>query len=119
MLASFGLLDNDTTTVISSMLISPLMVIQSTFKWSVFVLWVCVCFLSQCFDLFLQGPVIATIFGIVIKDYALVRFGLVNECLGILIATCIGFTFGLIICTVDSKYAYGTDVALTSEMIKR
>lgn len=47
------------------------------------------------------------------------RFGLVNEVIGILIATCIGFTFGLIICTVDSKYAYGTDVALTTEMIKR
>lgn len=62
---------------------------------------------------------IATIFGIVIKDYALVRFGLVNEVIGILIATCIGFTCGLIICTVDSKYAYGTDVALTTEMIKR
>lgn len=66
-----------------------------------------------------QGPVIATIFGIVIKDYALVRFGLINEVIGILIATCIGFTLGLIICTVDTKYAYGNDVALTTEMISR
>lgn len=78
-----------------------------------------ICDFIWIFVFLFQGPVIATIFGIVIKDYALVRFGLVNEVIGILIATCIGFTFGLIICTVDSKYAYGNDVALTTEMISR
>lgn len=62
---------------------------------------------------------IATIFGIVIKDYALIRFGLLNEVIGILMATLVGFIFGLIVCSIDSKYAYGTEVALTSEMIRR
>lgn len=78
-------------------------------------------FFSFCvvfFIMYCQGPVIATIFGIVIKDYALVRFGLVNEVIGILMATSIGFIFGLIICTVDSKYANGTNV-LTPQMISR
>lgn len=90
MLAAFGLLENDPTTVTSSMLISPLM-----------------------------GPIIATIFGIVIKDRALIRFALINEVIGILLATLIGFVFGLIICSIDSEYAYGSKAALTSEMIKR
>lgn len=66
-----------------------------------------------------QGPVIATIFGITIKDYSLIRFGLINEVIGILMATLIGFVFGLVVCTIDKKYAYGTEVALTSEMIRR
>ncbi|XP_031637079.1 uncharacterized protein LOC116349673, partial [Contarinia nasturtii] len=90
MLASFGLIENSTTTLTSSMLISPLM-----------------------------GPVIATLFGIVIKDHALIRFGLVNEVIGILLATAIGFSFGLIICSLDSEYAYGSKRALTTEMISR
>lgn len=62
---------------------------------------------------------IAAIFGIVIKDYSLIRFGLINELIGILMASLIGFIFGLVVCTIDSKYAYGTEVALTSEMIRR
>ena len=90
MLAAFGLIEDDTTTLISSMLISPLM-----------------------------GPVIATIFGIVIKDHALIRFGLINEAVGILMATVIGFIFGLIVCSVDSEYAYGSKAALTTQMVRR
>lgn len=62
---------------------------------------------------------IATIFGIVIKDYSLIRFGLVNEMIGILMATLIGFVFGLVVCTIDPKYAHVSGAALTSEMIRR
>ncbi|XP_055296395.1 uncharacterized protein LOC129565471 [Sitodiplosis mosellana] len=90
MLAAFGLIENDTTTLISSMLISPMM-----------------------------GPVIATIFGIVIKDHALIRFGLINEVIGILMATTIGFIFGSIVCSIDLSYAIGSKEAVTSEMVRR
>lgn len=44
-----------------------------------------------------------------------------NEIIGILLATTVGFLFGMIICFVDSKYEHGSDseAALTSEMIGR
>lgn len=62
---------------------------------------------------------IATIFGITIRDTALIRFGLLNEVFGILMAALIGFIFGLIACSIDSEYAYGSKAALTSEMVRR
>lgn len=56
-----------------------------------------------------------------IKDKSLIRFGMKNEIIGILLATTVGFLFGMIICFVDKKYEYGSDseAALTSEMIGR
>lgn len=54
-----------------------------------------------------------------IKDIHLIRFGLINEVIGILMATVIGFIFGLIACSIDSEYAYGSKAALTSEMVRR
>lgn len=71
------------------------------------------------FKSFLQGPIIATIFGIVIKDGSLIRFGFKNEVIGILLATSVGFLFGMIFCSIDEKYAYGPGDALTEEMISR
>lgn len=67
----------------------------------------------------LQNPIIATIFGIVIKDKALIRFGAFNELIGILLATSVGFFFGMIISFIDPKYEYGSAPALTPEMIER
>lgn len=88
-LAAFGLVENITILLVSSMLISPLM-----------------------------GPIIAITFGIVIRDKALVRFGLANELFGILLATTIGFIFGLVIGSVEERFISG-DTGVTQEMISR
>ncbi|XP_022228217.2 uncharacterized protein LOC111078000 [Drosophila obscura] len=87
-LASFGLVENSTIFLASSMLISPLM-----------------------------GPIIAAIFGTVIEDRSLRRLGMLNELIGILIATLVGFLFGLVVCTTDKKYGIGE--GLTEEMLSR
>ncbi|XP_017075335.2 uncharacterized protein LOC108110703 [Drosophila eugracilis] len=87
-LASFGLVENSTIFLASSMLISPLM-----------------------------GPIIAAIFGTVIQDRSLRRLGMLNELIGILTATLVGFLFGLVICTTDKKYGIGE--GLTEEMLSR
>ncbi|XP_037709726.1 uncharacterized protein LOC119547096 isoform X2 [Drosophila subpulchrella] len=87
-LASFGLVENSTIFLASSMLISPLM-----------------------------GPIIAAIFGTVIQDRSLRRLGMLNELIGILTATLVGFLFGLVVCTTDHKYGIGE--GLTEEMLSR
>ncbi|EDV59021.1 uncharacterized protein LOC6541307 [Drosophila erecta] len=87
-LASFGLVENSTIFLASSMLISPLM-----------------------------GPIIAAIFGTVIQDRSLRRLGMLNELIGILSATLVGFLFGLVVCTTDRKYGIGE--GLTEEMLSR
>ncbi|KAH8341283.1 hypothetical protein KR059_001754 [Drosophila kikkawai] len=87
-LASFGLVENSTIFLASSMLISPLM-----------------------------GPIIAAIFGTVIQDRSLRRLGMLNELIGILTATFVGFLFGLVVCTTDRKYGIGE--GLTEEMLSR
>lgn len=88
-LAAFGLVENSTLFLAASMLISPLM-----------------------------GPIIAAIFGTVIKDGKLKCIGVVNEFIGIAIATTVGFLFGLILCGIDDRYA-DKDKGLTSEMLSR
>lgn len=88
MLAAFGLVENSTIFLASSMLISPLM-----------------------------GPIIAAIFGTVIKDRKLQVLGVMNECIGLLIATLTGFLFGVIVCSFDEKYGIGE--GLTEEMLSR
>ncbi|KAM8717817.1 hypothetical protein ACLKA7_004508 [Drosophila subpalustris] len=87
-LASFGLVENSTIFLASSMLISPLM-----------------------------GPIIASIFGTVIEERSLCRLGMRNELIGILLATLVGFLFGLVVCTTDKKYGIGE--GLTEEMLSR
>ncbi|KAH8378187.1 hypothetical protein KR093_009889, partial [Drosophila rubida] len=87
-LASFGLVENSTIFLASSMLISPLM-----------------------------GPIIASIFGTVIEERSLRRLGMRNELIGILLATLVGFLFGLVVCTTDKKYGMGE--GLTTEMLSR
>ncbi|KAH8249033.1 hypothetical protein KR032_005328 [Drosophila birchii] len=87
-LASFGLVENSTIFLASSMLISPLM-----------------------------GPIIAAIFGTVIQDRSLRKLGMLNELIGILMATLVGFLFGLVVCTTDQKYGIGE--GLTEEMLSR
>lgn len=66
----------------------------------------------------LMGPIIAATFGIVIKDKSLILLGLANELIGIVLATAIGFVFGLIICSIDARYTVGND-GVTAEMITR
>ncbi|XP_059620692.1 uncharacterized protein LOC132264481 [Phlebotomus argentipes] len=87
-LAGFGLVEDNPLFLAASMLISPLM-----------------------------GPIIAATFGTVIKNRKLQRLGIVNELLGILMATLVGFVFGMIICSVDSRYGLGE--GLTQEMLSR
>uniref|UniRef100_A0A1B0FAS8 DUF389 domain-containing protein n=1 Tax=Glossina morsitans morsitans TaxID=37546 RepID=A0A1B0FAS8_GLOMM len=87
-LASFGLVEDSTIFLASSMLISPLM-----------------------------GPIIAAIFGTVIKDSSLGKLGLKNELLGIFTAIFVGFVFGMIVCAIDERYGIGE--GLTTEMLSR
>lgn len=87
-LASFGLIENSTIFLASSMLISPLM-----------------------------GPIIAAIFGTVIKDNSLRMLGVKNELFGILTAVLVGFLFGLIVCSLDNSYSISE--GMTSEMLSR
>lgn len=65
----------------------------------------------------LMGPIIAAIFGTVIKERSLWRLGMRNELIGILLATLVGFLFGLVVCTTDKKYGIGE--GLTEEMLSR
>ncbi|XP_026481686.1 uncharacterized protein LOC113388529 [Ctenocephalides felis] len=77
-LAALGLVEDSTVFLVSSMLISPLM-----------------------------GPIIAGTFGTCIHDRSLMRLGVVNEMLGILLTMFIGFLFGLVICMIDDRYGVG------------
>lgn len=65
----------------------------------------------------LMGPIIAATFGTVIKDNALTKFGIVNELIGILLTTVVGFVFGLIVFNVDDSFSRGE--GLTTEMLSR
>lgn len=89
-LAAFGLVENSMILLVSSMLISPLM-----------------------------GPIIATIFGIVIEDRALIRFGWANEMFGVLLATTVGFVFGLIVYSLDLYNSGMNNGLVTEEMLSR
>ncbi|GAB0095325.1 uncharacterized protein DMENIID0001_106910 [Sergentomyia squamirostris] len=87
-LAGFGLVENNSLFLAASMLISPLM-----------------------------GPIVATIFGTVIKDRQLTKLGVTNELVGILLALLVGFFFGVVVCI--SRGYYGLQEGLTSEMLSR
>ncbi|XP_075153043.1 uncharacterized protein LOC142226744 [Haematobia irritans] len=87
-LAAFGLIENSTIFLAASMLVSPLM-----------------------------GPIIATIFGSVIKDKSLFRLGMINELFGICSAVLVGFVFGIVVCTTDERYSIGE--GLTNEILSR
>lgn len=87
-LAAFGLIEDSTLFLIASMLISPLM-----------------------------GPIIAGIFGTVIKERSLQLMGLKNEMIGISLTTSVGFIFGLIVCSLDERYGVGEGI--TNEMLSR
>lgn len=76
--AAFGLIEDSTLFLASSMLISPLM-----------------------------GPILAATFGTVIKDKKLRKIGMINELIGIFVTTLVGFIFGLIICLLDDHYGVG------------
>lgn len=89
-LAAFGLVENSMILLVSSMLISPLM-----------------------------GPIIATIFGIVIEDRSLMRFGSANELFGVLLATTVGFFFGLIVYSLDLYSHEDGNGLVTVEMLSR
>lgn len=77
------------------------------------------CFVLRWCSFHFQGPIIATIFGVVIKDMRLIRLGLVNELIGLLLATLVGLVFGLIYCTLDSSFAFGSFEGITTEMKER
>lgn len=87
-LAAFGLVEDSTLFLAASMLISPLM-----------------------------GPIIAATFGTVIKDRSLRVMGVVNELIGIFMATLVGFIFGIIVCSLDDRYGVGE--GLTNEILSR
>jgi len=87
-LAAFGLVEDSTLFLAASMLISPLM-----------------------------GPIIAGIFGSVIKDRNLQILGVFNELIGLFVATSVGFLFGIIVCGLDDKYGVGE--GLTNEILSR
>lgn len=61
----------------------------------------------QIYPLNFQGPIIAGTFGTCIQDRSLMRLGVVNEMLGILLTMVIGFLFGLVICMIDDRYGVG------------
>lgn len=65
----------------------------------------------------LMGPIIAATFGTVIKDHRLTKFGIVNELIGILLTTAVGFVFGLIAFNVTDSFSRGE--GLTQEMLSR
>lgn len=87
-IAAFGLIEDSSVNLIASMLVSPLM-----------------------------GPIIAAVFGTVIKDRHLQMLGIRNESIAICLVLLSGFCFGLIISAADDKWGLGEGV--TSEMLAR
>ncbi|XP_058120794.1 uncharacterized protein LOC131282381 [Anopheles ziemanni] len=87
-LAAFGLVEDSSVFLIASMLVSPLM-----------------------------GPIIAIIFGTVVKERQLQLIGLKNEIIGIMLTVTVGFVFGLIVCSIDDRYSVGEGI--THEMLAR
>ncbi|KAK6188259.1 hypothetical protein SNE40_004476 [Patella caerulea] len=67
LIAATGLVENSSVVIVASMLISPLM-----------------------------GPILAIVFGIVIRNGSLWKLGLRTELIGLLMCIMIGFVFGLI-----------------------
>lgn len=65
----------------------------------------------------LMHPILAATFGAVIKDHKLQYWGMANELIGIFMCIFVGFIFGLITCGFD--YSFGSDKALTQEMLMR
>jgi uncharacterized membrane protein len=66
MIAGLGLVDDSSVNVVASMLVSPLM-----------------------------GPIMATTFGAVIRDFGLIKIGLLSELVGLLICLAVGLIFGI------------------------
>ena len=64
-----------------------------------------------------QGPIIAVIFGTVVKERTLQLIGLKNEIIGIMLTVTVGFIFGLIVCSIDDRYSVGEGI--THEMLAR
>uniref|UniRef100_A0A1B6KVF1 DUF389 domain-containing protein n=1 Tax=Graphocephala atropunctata TaxID=36148 RepID=A0A1B6KVF1_9HEMI len=87
--AAVGLVENSVVVLVASMLISPLM-----------------------------GPVMASIFGFVTKDWKLQKIGVLNEFLGLLLCVLIGFLYGIIIACFSWE---SPDVPMwpTPEMLNR
>ncbi|XP_065088980.1 uncharacterized protein LOC135710359 isoform X1 [Ochlerotatus camptorhynchus] len=87
-IAAFGLIEDSSVNLIASMLVSPLM-----------------------------GPILAAVFGTVIKDKNLQMLGIRNETIAIGLVLLSGFFFGLIISSTDEKWGLGEGV--TAEMLAR
>lgn len=87
-IAAFGLIEDSSVNLIASMLVSPLM-----------------------------GPILAAVFGTVIKDRNLQVLGMRNESIAIGLVLLSGFFFGLIISSTDEKWGLGEGV--TAEMLAR
>ncbi|XP_001653400.2 uncharacterized protein LOC5570921 [Aedes aegypti] len=87
-IAAFGLIEDSSVNLIASMLVSPLM-----------------------------GPILAAVFGTVIKDRNLQMLGIRNETIAIGLVLLSGFFFGLIISSTDEKWGLGEGV--TAEMLAR
>ncbi|OXA40543.1 uncharacterized protein LOC110860701 [Folsomia candida] len=68
MIAGLGLVDDSAVNVVASMLVSPLM-----------------------------GPIMAMTFGAVIRDWQLVRIGIISELVGLLLCLLVGFIFGILL----------------------
>ncbi|CAB3367752.1 Hypothetical predicted protein [Cloeon dipterum] len=89
--AALGLVENSSVILVASMLISPLM-----------------------------GPILAGVFGIVIRDRQLQRVGVMNELFGLLMCLVIGFVFGLIIISIKPHWPGSPDAPWpTDEMQAR
>ncbi|KAL1129096.1 hypothetical protein AAG570_013627, partial [Ranatra chinensis] len=86
--AALALVENSIVILVASMLISPLM-----------------------------GPIMAGMFGTVIKDKKLQKMGVCNELLGLLLCVLIGFLFGILVGVTGNHWVIGTGDWPTDEMI--
>lgn len=87
-IAAFGLIEDSSVNLIASMLVSPLM-----------------------------GPILAAVFGTVVKDRNLTWLGFRNEAIAIGLVLTSGFIFGLIASATNE--AWGLGEGITSEMLAR
>ncbi|XP_071745915.1 uncharacterized protein [Lepeophtheirus salmonis] len=93
MIAFMGLVDNNSVTLVASMLVSPIM-----------------------------GPILAGIFGFVIQDSSLIIQGVRNELVSLLMCICIGLFFGILVSLMILFDIYGLiDVSQwpSDEMLSR
>lgn len=79
-IAGIGLATNNTVAIVASMLVSPIM-----------------------------GPVLALTFGTIINDMSLMRLGLKNELLSLLLCMVIGFIIGAISIGIGTDHLWPTD----------